>query len=482
MLPLVWLSATMGSLSKEKVPMQSSTKQLNLLDPTIPARSVIWFLAWPTIVEQILQVTVTYVDSAMVGSLGAEATAAISINNSMIWLVNGWMNAIAIGFSVLMARNIGAGNTIRAKQVVKQSLLAALWYGALLTALLSVVGRYLPSWLGAAENVRPLAQNYMKFIAIGYIPNLLMIVIGGILRSSGDSRTPLYLNTFNNMLNILLNLFFIFPVVKVGSLSLEGLGMGVSGASLATTLACTVTAVLLLLSLFRTDRLIKLAMHTGWKFDRQIHVQALKLGVPVALERSTLSFGQIMLTKMVSTLGTTALAAHYLANTAESITYLPPAGISTAATTLVAQSLGKGDTNLAKKFADNCVVSGTILMSTMGFFMYLFAPQLMGIFTSDQTVLHLGAKILRIEAFAEPAFGLSLLVFGVLRGAGDMKGPFAISLAGMWLLRLPLAWVLLQTTNLGLQGIWIAMMSDLILRGIISYFRYHGGSWQKAWK
>ncbi|AEV30715.1 putative efflux protein, MATE family [Sphaerochaeta pleomorpha str. Grapes] len=461
--------------------MQPSTKQLNLLDPTIPARSIIWFLAWPTIVEQILQVTVTYVDSAMVGSLGAEATAAISINNSMIWLVNGWMNAIAIGFSVLMARNIGAGNTVRAKQVVKQSLLASLWYGAFLTALLSVVGLYLPTWLGAAENVRPLAKDYMKFIAIGYIPNLLMIVIGGILRSSGDSRTPLYLNTFNNLLNILLNLFFIFPVVKVGSLSLKGLGMGVGGASLATTLSCTFTAVLLLLSLFRNDRLIKLEIK-DWKFDRQIHAQALKLGIPVALERSTLSFGQIVLTKMVSTLGTAALAAHYLANTAESITYLPPSGISTAATTLVAQSLGKGDTTLAKKFADNCVVAGTILMSTMGFFMFLFAPQLMGIFTSDQTVVHLGAKILRIEAFAEPAFGLSLLVFGVLRGAGDMKGPFTISLAGMWLLRLPLAWVLLRTTHLGLQGIWIAMMSDLILRGIISYFRYRGGSWQKAWK
>jgi putative MATE family efflux protein len=462
--------------------MQPSKRHLDLLDSTISARSIIWYLAWPTIVEQILQVTVTYVDSAMVGSLGAEATAAISINNSMIWLVNGWMNAIAIGFSVLMARNIGSGNTPRAKQVVKQSLLAAFWYGAFLTALLSVIAFYLPTWLGAAEDVKPLAYDYMKFIAIGYIPNLLMIVIGGILRSSGDSRTPLYLNTFNNILNVLLNLFFIFPVINVGSLAIKGAGMGVSGASLATTLSCTFTAILLVLTLFKKERVIKITMKGDWKYNAQIHIQALKLGIPVALERSTLSFGQIALTKMVSTLGTAALAAHYLANTAESITYLPPSGVSTAATTLVAQSLGKGDTKLAKKFADNCVISGTVLMSTMGLFMYIFAPQLMSIFTADQTVIALGAKILRIEAFAEPAFGLSILVFGVLRGAGDMKGPFIISLSGMWLLRLPLAWILLRTTNLGLQGIWIAMMSDLILRGSISYFRYRSGSWQKAWK
>jgi putative MATE family efflux protein len=381
-----------------------------------------------------------------------------------------------------MARNIGAGNLIRAKQVVKQSLLASFWYGLFLTILLSVVAVYLPLWLGASQTVTPLAYGYMKYIAIGYVPNLLMIVIGGILRSSGDSRTPLYLNTFNNILNILLNLFFIFPQVKVGSLSVKGMGMGVSGASLATTLACTCTAILLLVSLFTKERAIKIDLLGDWRYNQQIQGQAMKLGIPVALERSTLSFGQIALTKMVSTLGTAALAAHYLANTAESITYLPPSGISTAATTLVAQSLGKGDKKLAKRFADNCVVSGTILMSTMGFLMYVFAPQLMGFFTTDQAVINLGAKILRIEAFAEPAFGLSMLVFGVFRGSGDMKGPFLISLSGMWILRLPLAWILLKTTNLGLQGIWIAMMSDLVLRGIISFFRYRSLSWMKAWK
>ncbi|WP_320127917.1 MATE family efflux transporter [uncultured Sphaerochaeta sp.] len=462
--------------------MQASKRNRDLLDPSLPVRSVIWYLAWPTIVEQILQVTVTYVDSAMVGSLGAEATAAISINNSMIWLINGWMNAIAIGFAVLMARNLGSGNTQKAKETVKQALTASLGYGCILTLLLSVVASYLPVWMGATPEVSPLAYQYMKYIAIGYIPNLMMIVIGALLRSSGDSRTPLYLNALNNLVNIMLNLFFIFPSVTIGSHSFKGLDMGVSGASLATTLACSFTALLLLVSLFTQEKGIKISLKGSWKYNGHIQAQALRLGIPMALERTTLSFGQLALTRMVSSLGTAALAAHYIANTAESITYLPPSGVATAATTLVAQSLGKGDAPLAKKFADNCVIAGTLLMSTMAVFMYIFAPQLIHFFSPDPGVIALGTKVLRIEAFAEPAFGLSLLVFGVLRGAGDMKGPFAISLAGMWILRLPLAWILLKTTNLGLQGIWIAMMSDLILRGIISFFRYRSGVWQKIWK
>ncbi|MFA7128716.1 MAG: MATE family efflux transporter, partial [Sphaerochaeta sp.] len=359
---------------------------------------------------------------------------------------------------------------------------SAVVYGLLLTFLFTIIARYLPYWIGAEATVRTLSTEYMTYIALGYMPNLMMITISTLFRCSGDSKTPLYLNGFNNLANILLNLFFIFPIVKLGSFTLPALGLGVKGAAIATSISCSLTAILLLLSLFKGHNSIHITLQGNWRFDRQIQNQAMRLGIPVALERSTLSFGQIFFTKMVSTLGTTALAAHYLANTAESITYLPPSGFSTAATTLVAQSLGHEDKALAKRYADSCTILGTLLMSFMGVILYVFAPQLMGFFTQDAQVILIGTKVLRIEAFAEPAFGLSMLVFGVMRGSGHTKGPFLISLAGMWLLRLPLAWILLHTTNLGLQGVWIAMMSDLMLRGIICLFSYLKGSWLDSWK
>lgn len=462
--------------------MGISPKHLDLFDTTLSPRAIIWALAWPTIVEQILQVTVTFADSAMVGSLGAQATAAISVTSSTIWLVNGWMNALALGFGVLMARFLGAGKKDRAKLVVRQALMASLIFGSVLTLLFSLVARFLPQWMGSEVAVQPLAYQYLLMIAIGYIPNLLMITISGLLRLSGDTKRPLYLNAFNNVTNILFNLFFIFPAITIGPVTLPGLGLGVQGAALATTLACSLTSVLLLRLLFRGDHPIRITFRQRWKFDGQIQKQALRLALPVALERSTLSFGQIMLTKMVGTLGTTALAAHFLAISAESITYLPASGFSTAATTLVAQSLGRDDKVLAKNYADICVLWGTVMMSVMGLVLYLAAPVLMSFFTREMGVILLGAKVLRIEAFAQPAFGLSILVFGVMRGGGDTKGPFLISLAGMWVLRLPLAWLLLSTTSLGLQAVWIPMMSDLVLRGIICLFSYRKGSWLSSWK
>ncbi len=462
--------------------MGLSKRPLDLFDPTLSPGTIIWALAWPTIVEQILQVTVTFADSAMVGALGEQATAAISVTSSTIWLVNGWMNALALGFGVLMARDLGAGKQDRAKLVVRQALLTAMGFGLFLALIFMQTSRILPSWIGAEEAVRPLSQRYLFIIALGYVPNLLMITVSTLLRLSGDTKRPLYLNAFNNACNILFNLFFIFPSIRIGRLLLPGLGLGVSGAAMATTLACSLTAILLLLVLFKGNHKIRISFRQRWAFDGQIQKQALKLGVPIALERSTLSFGQIALTKMVGALGTTALAAHFLAISAESITYLPASGFSTAATTLVAQSLGREDKVLAKRYANLCVLWGTVMMSLMGLVLYLFAPFLMMLFTRVEPVIILGAQVLRIEAFAQPAFGLSILVFGVMRGGGDTKGPFLISLVGMWLLRLPLAWILLRLTSLGLAAVWLAMMSDLMLRGVICLYSYKKGSWLRSWQ
>lgn len=457
-------------------------KSLDLFDPTRSSGFIIWALAWPTIVEQILQVTVTFADSAMVGSLGESATAAISVTSSTIWLVNGWMNALALGFGVLMARYLGSGKDDRAKMVVRQTLLAALIFGAVLSVIFLQIARLLPLWIGAEQAVRPLSQQYLSIIALGYIPNLFMITISTLLRLSGDTRRPLYLNAFNNAANIIGNAFFIFPSFTLGEITFSGLGLGVQGAALATTLACTITALLLLLVLFKGGHRIKITFKEKWVFDRQTQNQAIRLGIPIALERTTLSFGQIALTKMVGTLGTTALAAHFLAISAESITYLPASGFSTAATTLVTQSLGRDDKPLARRYAKLCVVWGTLLMSVMGVVLYFAAPWLMRFFTRVEEVIVLGSQVLRIEAFAQPAFGLSILVFGVMRGGGDTKAPFLISLLGMWVLRLPLAYLLLHTTKLGLQAVWIAMMSDLMVRGIICLLSYRKGTWVNSWQ
>ena len=459
---------------------------MNLLDKSVPASKTILLLAWPTIMEQILQTMVSFVDTAMVGSIGPVATAAISVNTSTIWLVNGIMNAFSIGFSVLIAKNIGSRSIDQARHMARQCIIWTAVFGLALTAVMSIIGRYLAIWLNAEPSVAVQAALYMKWIAAAYLGQFMLISCSGILRSTGDTKTPLLVNILNNLANIVLNYFLIFETRTVTafgrSILMPGAGMGVEGAAMATGAAAVLSAILLLCACIVKPSEAQVSLRGSWRPQSGALRTSLRLGTPVFLERITISVGQIALTAIVSSIGTAALAAHYVANTAESITYLPAYGFATAVTTLVAQSLGAGDKALARRFANVCTSFGVVTMTVTGAAMYIFAPQLVGIFSSDAEVIDMGTRCLRIEAFAEPFFALSILIFGVLRGSGDTKGPFLIGLAGMWGIRIPLAFILVRFTSLGLAGAWLAMMFDLMARGIFCFFRLSRGSWLDAFE
>lgn len=457
---------------------------MDLLDSRRPVYRTILFLAWPAILEQILQTLVGFVDTAMVGSLGATATAGIAVNSSTVWLIGGVMNSVATGFAVLVARNIGAKDYAKARDLAKQCLVWTVVFALCLSAVMVFVGRNLAIWMNADPEVVVQSRLYMKWIARSYLASFLVVSCSAVLRCSGDTRTPLIANTMNNVINVILNFLLIFPtrnlIVLGNEFHMPGSGLGVEGAAIATAVSAVISASVLVTVCLVKNSPSRIDVRTSWKprFDA-LSVSA-RIGTPVLLERVTLSSGQIALTAIVTSIGTSALAAHYVAITAESITYLPTVGFAVAATTLVAQSLGAQDRELAKRFARTSTLFGTLTISVMGVVLFVFAPQLMGIFSDVPEVIGMGARALRIEAFAEPFFGMSMLVAGILRGAGDTKWPFYISVIGMWIVRIPFAWVLTRTTSLGLSGAWLAMMTDLIVRGIICLVRLLRGKWLYA--
>jgi putative MATE family efflux protein len=220
----------------------------------------------------------------------------------------------------------------------------------------------------------------------------------------------------------------------------------------------------------------------SWRIDWSLLNRVFKLGLPLALERATLNVGQIVLTVLVTRIGTTALAAHHLAITAETITFMPASGFSMAATALVAQSLGAKRKDLALDYAKRSLTWGIMLMSATGAIMFIFSRQLMSFFTSDVAVIALGSRVLRIEAFAEPFFAMSIVGSGILRGAGDTKWPFINSLIGMWIVRLIPATILIYFFNFGLETAWLCMVADLVVRGLLNFYRYKRGNWVDVWK
>lgn len=230
-------------------------KQQNFFDRNIPAWKQVLFLSWPTIVELLLQTAVNYVDTAMVGSIGVNATAAVSITMSTIWLINGFMNAVGIGYSVLAAHSIGEGNYEQAKVIIRQSILAIGVAGIFLTLIVTLfIAPNLPAWMHAEKEVVPLARSYLRIIGMGYLFNISLIVCSNLLRCAGDTKTPMKFNILTNIINVVGNYLLIYPSKEIQlfgkNFLLQRAGLGVSGAAAATSMSIAFSGIGLLLILF----------------------------------------------------------------------------------------------------------------------------------------------------------------------------------------------------------------------------------------
>lgn len=438
---------------------------------------VLLILAWPAILEQLLLTLVRYVDTAMVGTLGANATAAVAINSSPTWLISSILSAIGVGYSVQVAHSIGAKDKPQTLRIIRQTLIAVIAMGLFITAVCLLISPHLPRWMGAEAAVIPDAVRYLQIYLLSLPFQTGSYAFSAVLRCMGDTRTPLILNTSANLLNVLLNFLFIYPTRSATllgmSIVLPGTGWGVAGAAVATTISTTLTGLgITCIALFGKKEYRISLRDGGFKPDRKIIARALELGVPTALEHATVSAGQIVITRINASLGTTALAAAHVAVTAEGLSYMPADGISYAATALVGQSYGAQEFHDARRFGKLSGLMGLACSSFMGLLLFLFATPLSSIFSSDPAVIEQAANMLRIVAVSEPLFGVSIVLSGALRGLGDTRFPLAISLIGMWAVRCTLAPILVFGFKIGLAGSWIAMVCDLCVRGILCAVRF----------
>lgn len=442
---------------------------------------VMWRLSWPAIIEQILATMVSYVDTAMVGVMGAAGTAAVSVNAAPIWLSGGLLVGVGVGYSVQVSNAIGAGDDERARQIIRQGVLATLVTGFLGLLLFQALAPLIPRWLGAKPEVLPQAVSYLRcytmampFIAAGYI-------FSAILRCMGNTKAPLYFNTAANLINIVLNFFLIYPtrtaVLFGAPVTLPGAGLGSRGA-IASASALAFAGGALLIAGFRQGERFRISLHDSFRPDRAIIRQAVHLGVPTAAERCTINLGQIAMTAVVASLSTVALAANHIATTAEGLCYLPAYGISFAGIALVGQAVGAGSEEDAQAYGRLAALLGFFLTLGTAVALFLLAPYLAALFNSDAEVVAQAALMLRIVSVSEPFFALSIILSGALRGAHDVRFPMVVGLLCMWGVRIVLAPILVYRAGMGLAGVWTAMAADLILRGVLCALRWRSGKWK----
>lgn len=439
-------------------------------------------LSIPAILAQISSIVMQYIDASMVGRLGANASGAIGLVSSTTWLFGGLCIAVTTGFTVQIAQAVGAGEDKSARNIMKQGLIIALCISALLALIAALISAPLPRWLGGEAAIQKMASQYFLVYMLG-LPALQMnSIAGGMHQSSGNMRLPGILNVMCCVMDVFFNMLFIFQTrsVQINSITftMPGLGLGVAGAALGTITAEAVTCAIMVTALLWKNRTLHLRKGEHLRFHRDTLARAVKIGAPVGLEQMVMCSAYVMSTKIVSPLGTIAIAANSFAVTAESFCYMPGYGVQAAATTLVGQCVGAGQKQLSRRMAWITMGLGVSVMTIGGVLMYIAAPAMIGVLTPNEEIRNLGAAVLRIEAFAEPFYAASIVASGALRGAGDTLVPSCMNFASMWCVRIPLAAIL--APRVGLYGVWIAMCVELCFRGILFTARLKRERWMRV--
>ena len=297
----------------------------------------------------------------------------------------------------------------------------------------------------------------------------------GYLRAAGNALTASLISVLVCVLDAIFNFFLINPTRTLWGITVWGAGLGVPGAALGTALATVVGGLLALSILLLRKGPLCIRKPAPWKITRSCLRNLLWVGGPLAGERAAISLAQVVVVRIVAGLGTVAIAANSLAVNAEGLCYMAGYGIQSAAVTLIGQAVGANRKDMAKRFAWLCTGLGMGVMALSGVGLWIFAPTLMSLFTTDAAVIALGAQVLRIEAWAEPMFGASIVASGAMQGAGDSTSCFVLNIFSMWCIRLTLAFLL--APRLGLMGVWGAMCCELSIRGLLFLIRLARGKW-----
>lgn len=427
-------------------------------------------LALPAILAQLSMCLMSYIDAAMVGRLGSAQAAAVGLVSTSTWILGGFCYANNSGFSVQIAHRCGARDFAGARKIFHRGLATVILASIALAFIGFAVSGALPGWLGGESGIRSDASDYFRVYSL-FLPTFqIAIFCQASLIASGNMKIPSITSMAMCLLDVLFNYIFIFV-----------LGLGVMGAAIGTGLATLCAGAFLLTYIFtRSEELRQKGRDCGTSREEagKIYGRAFDISWPLWLQNVVTRGAYVAATVIVAPLGTVAIAANSFAIIAEGFCYLPGYGMQDAATTLIGQSLGAKRKDMARSFAKVTIATGASMMTFLAILMWAFAPQIMGLMSRDPEVIALGASCLRIEAWAELLYGVSIVAYGCCVGAGDTLVPSAINLLSMWIIRLGLALVLIP--HLGLRGYWIAMAVELSVKGMIFAVRIRGDRWMRT--
>lgn len=427
-------------------------------------------LILPLVMEQLLAVLVGMLDTVMISGEGEAAVSGVSLVDNINILVINIFAALATGGAVVAGHALGQKKPEQAGKAAWQMVLFMI-YSSFITMVLLLVAHktILRVTFGKVDDaVMGSATVYLLITALSICPLAIYNACAALFRAMGNSKTTMLISLLMNLINFVGNAILIF-----------GAGLGVAGAAIATTVSRTVAAILIFRLMLDEKRVIHFKNRMTWKLEGNLVKKILFIGIPNGLENSLFQLGKLLLLSLVSTFGTSSIAANAVCGTLTNFNILPGMAIGMALLSVSSVCIGAGEIGQTRYYTRKMMGLSWMAMSAMSIIMMVGAPLFLKIYHLTPETEKLAIEVIRFHAVMcmiswVPSFSLP----NTLRAAGDVIWTMVIAIVSMWTFRIITAYIFSYAFHLGLMGIWIAMTIDWTFRGICYLLRYRGHKWE----
>ena len=438
-------------------------------------RMNIFHIVWPVFIEVLLGSLFGMVDMMMVGRISehaAQAVSAVGMTNQPVFLGLSFVQALNVGGTAIIARYYGAKKYKNISLVLKHvMLLAMLGFVIPISVLMILLAPDVLAFLGADSSVIEVGSGYFRVIMIGFVFQSFSFTMTAALRGIGETKIPMRNNVIANSLNVLGNAVLIYGLFGFPVL-------GVTGAAISTALSNVIAMSLNLRYVLSKKSVLYLDFKEKFEFRFEMMKDLIRIGLPTALEQLALRVGIISFLNIVSGLGTNIYAAHQISLNILNLTYSPAQAFGITASTLMGQSLGAKNEQLARMYTRMCQRIGFVIAIGMSLFIFFGSKILAEFYSTDTEIIRNTMIALTIVAFVQPFQSHQLITSGALRGAGDTVWPLIAIFVGSVLIRVSLGYVFVNMIGLGLAGAWYAVFIDQFIRWLIILFRFKSGKWK----
>jgi MATE family multidrug resistance protein len=443
-------------------------------------------LAGPVILAMLTQTGVNVVDTMFIGRLPPEVASdgqfALTPSLMFLWAVGGFLSAISVGTQATTARRYGEARLEEAGAVLPNATSVALVGGAVG----AVVGWFTLPWafslLSDNPNVIALGTGYSRWRFLGIASMAATAAYKAFYDGVGQTHLHLVAAVAMNVINLALCWVFIFG-------HLGAPAMGVEGAGLAACVSTWIGFAVMVAFTLRKADLAQFRFYRPGVLSLTTVKQLLRLSVPGGVATAVVMFGFLLFTKVVGRIDAEAMAhgaAHSYNGAATTIiievlsaTFVSCMAFGTSTATLVGQSMGQGDPDLAEQYAWTSVKLGAMIFGAIGAFMFAFPRGVLGVFSHEPAVIEAGAVPMRIMATMGPVVAVAMILTQALFGAGETRYVMIVEVSLHFLCLVPLAWLFGMVLGLGLPGVWTAVAVYAVALAGLMALKFLRGGWKK---